>query len=63
MLEESATKTNIKSATQCESLTIIACYASRIMGAYGRFYCMTIFQFVHWSPPSRVWYPVKGFHQ
>ena len=33
MLEESVAKANIiKSATQCESLTIIACYASRIMG-------------------------------
>ena len=48
MLEESVAKANIiKSAMQSESLTIIACYASRIMGAYGRFYCMTIFQFVH----------------
>ena len=35
MLEESAANANIiKSVPQCESLTFIACYASRIMGVF-----------------------------
>ena len=47
MLEERVTQANIKSTKQCESFTITSCYASRITGAYGRFYCLTIFQFAH----------------
>ena len=48
MLEERVTQANIiKSTKQCDSFTIMSCYASRITAAYGRFYCLTIFQFAH----------------
>ena len=44
MLEESVTNANIiKAAEQCESFTIVVCYASRPMGVYGRFHSLTRF--------------------
>ena len=48
MLEESVTKGNIiKAQKQCELFNTIARYATRTTGTYGRFYCLTIFQFAH----------------
>ena len=36
----------IRSPKQCQLFNTIACYASRTTGTYGRFCCLTIFQFV-----------------